>query len=90
MYQTKRKNPLVQKRLNLYGVDIIRPLAKSAYKKKVLFFQPEHVVGTQKYRLSETVLLSTKHLLKLMSKKIFTFFALKNFAYLNLCILHVF
>ena len=38
-----------------------------------LFLNKTYVVGTQKNRLNETVLLSTpKHMLKIMGKKIFT------------------
>ena len=61
-----------------------RHLVKSAYQKTIfLISQPKHmlwvlkrtisyVVGTQKNRLNETVLISTqKHMLKLMGKKIF-------------------
>ena len=39
----------------------------------VYFSTKTYVVGTQKNRLNETVLLSTqKHMLKIMGKKIFT------------------
>ena len=48
-------------------------LVKSAYRKTNHgISQPKHVVGTQKNRLNETVLLSTQLMLKLMGKKIFT------------------
>ena len=45
------------------------PLFKSVYQKiNFLIFQPKHVVGAQKNRLMETVLLSIpKHRLKLMN-----------------------
>ena len=36
------------------------------------FSTKAHVVGTQKNRLDETVLLNTKNVFKLMDKKIFT------------------
>ena len=41
-------------------------------------------MGTQKNRLIEIVPLSIQSMLQLMGKKIFTFFMLKNFVYLNL------
>ena len=51
----------------------LRPLFKSAYQKKNSYFSTKtYVVGTQKNRLNETVLLSTQHMLKLMGKKVFT------------------
>ena len=55
----------------------IRPLGKSEELKIIfLISQPKHnfyyVVGTQKNRLNETVVLSTQNMLKLMGKKINT------------------
>ena len=45
------------------------------------FSTKTNVVGTQKNRLNEMVLLSTQN--KLMGKKIFYNLTLKNFVYLN-------
>ena len=62
------------------------PLVKSVYQKfNSLISQPKHVVGTQKNRLNETVLLSTQNMLKLMGKKILQINA-KTFVYLNSCL----
>ena len=42
---------------------VVRPLVKSVYQKiSFLISQPKHVVGTQKNRLNETVLLSTQNI----------------------------
>ena len=52
---------------------IFRPLVKSAYPKiNFLISQTKHVVGTQKNRLNERVLLSIQNMLKLVGWKIFT------------------
>ena len=43
-----------------------------------LIFQPKYVVGIQKNRLKEKVLLSTQNMFKLMGKKLFTILGLKK------------
>ena len=54
--------------LNFTEVDAARTLVKSVYQKtNFLISQPKHVVGTQKNRLDEMVLLSTRNMLKLIS-----------------------
>ena len=56
----------------LNGVEFSH-LVKSAYQKIFFYFSTKtYVMGTQKNRLSETVLLSTQNMLKMMGKKIFT------------------
>ena len=42
-------------------------------------------MGTQKNRLNETVLLNSKHMLKITGKKIFTNIHRIFFVYVNLC-----
>ena len=56
------------------SVYLFRTLVKSAQQKfNFLISQPKHVVGTQKNRHNETVLLNTQQvMLKLMGKKILT------------------
>ena len=60
--------------MNLVSIppeELIRPPDKSAYWKTIFFIShPKHVVGTQKNRLNETVLLGTQNMFKLMDKKI--------------------
>ena len=48
------------------------PDTSALLKVHFLMAQPKHVMGTQKNRLNETVLLSTQNNVKLMDKKIFT------------------
>ena len=45
------------------AINLLTISGKSAYQKNsFLISQPKHVVGTQKNRLNETVLLSTKNI----------------------------
>ena len=50
-----------------------RPLVKRSYQKNDFYFSTKtYVVGTQKHRLNNTVLFSTKTYARIMGKKIFT------------------
>ena len=58
-------NPLkthTPKRVLLQTMRVYRPLVKNVYKKKSYFSTKTYVVGTQKNRLSEMVLLSTQNI----------------------------
>ena len=67
---------------------LIRPL--SVYQK--LFFlisKPKHMLLVLKRTVSmRPFFWHTKHVLKLIGRKLFTIFTLKNFVYLNLWLMH--
>ena len=62
-----------------------RPLVKRAYPKKIFsyFSTKTYVVGTQKNRLNETILLSTHNICKNDGEENINNFTLKIFVYLN-------
>ena len=63
---------------------VIQSPNKSVYWKSIFYFSSKtHVLGTQKNRLNETVLLSTQNMFKLMGKKLISILCSK-FSYLNL------
>ena len=68
-----------------------RPLDKSAYQIFFSYFATNtYVVGTQKNRLNETVLLSNKTYAKNYEKENIHNFTLKVFVYINLWFIDVF
>ena len=86
-------------RSSIFGLSLYRPLY--VYQKLFVLFlnqniccgcskdPSQYVVGTQKIRLNETVLLSTQNIcLKLWGRTYLQFYA-ENFVYLNLCFIYL-